>query len=105
MVITSINPVHSVVWLIWAFTVGIILFIVLEVDFIGIIILIVYVGAIAILFIFVIMMLNLSDKNRGPDKFNYIIPCLVVGIALIMLLIIYYPVELSYLYRPGQYFV
>ena len=65
MVISALNPVHSVLWLIFAFTNASALFILLEVEFIAFIFLIVYVGAIAILFLFVIMMLNLTDYPVG----------------------------------------
>ena len=52
---------HSVLWLTIAFISAVVLFIVLVVDYIALIFLIVYVGARAILFLFVIMMLNLTD--------------------------------------------
>ena len=55
-----------------AFISAAVLFILLEVDFIALMILIVYVGAIAILFLFVIMMLNLTDLgNNLQDMSNY----------------------------------
>nr|YP_010317611.1 NADH dehydrogenase subunit 6 [Catostylus townsendi]UNB15555.1 NADH dehydrogenase subunit 6 [Catostylus townsendi] len=60
MVITSINPVHSIVWLVLSFIGSAMIFLQLQIDFIALATLIIYVGAIAILFIFVIMMLNLS---------------------------------------------
>lgn len=65
MVISTLNPVHSVFWLIVAFVSASAFFIVIEIEFIGLLFLIVYVGAIAILFLFVIMMLNLTDLKGG----------------------------------------
>lgn len=65
MVITAPNPGYSVFWLITVFTSGVGLFVLLEVEYIGLIYLIVYVGAIAIFFLFVIMMLKLTDIGRG----------------------------------------
>jgi NADH-quinone oxidoreductase subunit J len=58
LVITSKNTVQSVLYLILVFLLCSLLFIYLGADFIGLIILIVYIGAIAVLFLFVVMMLN-----------------------------------------------
>lgn len=83
MVISALNPVHSILWLILAFASAAILFIILEVDFIALIFLIVYVGAIAILFLFVIMMLNLIDLgNVFQDMSNYMPVGFVVGVVV-----------------------
>jgi len=60
LVITSVRAINAIINLILAFINGIGLFILLGVDFIGLIYCIVYVGAIAILFLFVIMLLNSS---------------------------------------------
>nr|YP_001648568.1 NADH dehydrogenase subunit 6 [Ptilocaulis walpersi]ABW83889.1 NADH dehydrogenase subunit 6 [Ptilocaulis walpersi] len=80
MVVSALNPVYSVFWLIIAFINASILFILLDVDFIALIFLIVYVGAIAILFLFVIMMLNLIDYERGKDMSNYLPAGFVIGV-------------------------
>ena len=82
MVISALNSVHSVLWLIGAFTSAIVIFIGFEVDFLALIYLIVYVGAIAILFLFVIMMLNLTDLKGFLDMSNYLLPGLIVGMAI-----------------------
>ena len=83
MVISALNPVHSILWLILAFASAAILFIILEVDFIALIFLIVYVGAIAILFLFVIMMLNLMDLgNVFQDMSNYMPVGFIVGVVV-----------------------
>ena len=83
MVISSINPVHSVLWSIAAFVNASALFIILKIEFIAFIFLIVYVGAIAILFLFVIMMLNLTDLNQNEDMSNYLLTGLIVGIVFL----------------------
>nr|YP_001648582.1 NADH dehydrogenase subunit 6 [Ectyoplasia ferox]ABW76588.1 NADH dehydrogenase subunit 6 [Ectyoplasia ferox] len=80
MVISALNPIYSVFWLIIAFINASVLFILLEVDFIALIFLIVYVGAIAILFLFVIMMLNLIDYEKGRDMSNYLPAGFVIGV-------------------------
>ena len=60
-IISALYSVYSVLWFTIAFISGVVVFIVLGVDYIALILLIVYVGARAILFLFVIMMLNLTD--------------------------------------------
>ena len=83
MVISALNPVHSVLWLIVAFSSASALFILLEVDFIALIFLIVYVGAIAILFLFVIMMLNLTDLEGDEDMSNYLPAGFLIGVVFL----------------------
>ena len=53
----------------------------LEVEFIALIFLIVYVGAIAILFLFIIMMLNLTDLEGGGDMSNYLPAGFIIGVV------------------------
>ena len=83
MVISALNPVHSILWLIVAFVNTTAFFILLNVEFIALIFLIVYVGAIAILFLFVIMMLNLTDLGGGEDMSNYLLAGLIIGIVFL----------------------
>ena len=67
MVISSTNAVHSVLWLVAAFICGVVLFIGLGSPYLGLVLLVVYVGAIAVLFIFVVMMLDLSRVGESHD--------------------------------------
>ena len=60
MVIQARNPVHSVLYLILVFFNGAGLLILLGLDFFAMVFLVVYVGAIAVLFLFVVMMLNIN---------------------------------------------
>lgn len=60
MVIVSKNPVHSVLWLIVAFFNAAGLFVLLGAEFLAMLLLIVYVGAVAVLFLFVVMMLDID---------------------------------------------
>ena len=70
MVITFKNTVHSVFFLILTFiTVGC-LFIMIGAEFLGMILLIVYVGAVAVLFLFVVMMLNVAEKKNTGSSSN-----------------------------------
>ena len=64
MVITSRNTVYSVFFLILVFINISILFIMIGAEFLGMIVLIVYVGAVAVLFLFVVMMLNVAEKKN-----------------------------------------
>ena len=75
MVIRSKNPVHSVLFLILVFCNAAGLLILLHLDFFAMIFLVVYVGAIAVLFLFVVMMLEIrtfSVAQRFRDLFSYI---------------------------------
>ena len=64
MVVVSKNTVHSVFFLILDFISISCLFIMIGAEFLGMIMLIVYVGAVAILFLFVVMMLNVSQQKN-----------------------------------------
>ena len=90
MVITARNPVHSVLFLILAFFNASGLFVLLGAEFIAMILVIVYVGAVAVLFMFVVMMLdiNFADLRKGAMQF---IPLglLIGGIMLAEFFIMY----------------
>nr|YP_001633640.1 NADH dehydrogenase subunit 6 [Negombata magnifica]CAM06605.1 NADH dehydrogenase subunit 6 [Negombata magnifica] len=90
MVISALNSVHSVLWLIVSFTSAVVLFIFLEVDFIALIFLIVYVGAIAILFLFVIMMLNLTDLRGLLDMSNYMPVGFIIGVVVFFEVLLFF---------------
>ena len=88
MVIVSKNTVHSVFFLILDFISISCLFIMIGAEFIGMIMLIVYVGAVAVLFLFVVMMLNVAQqKNQwlSSTKSSTHIP-----VGLIISLIIFF---------------
>lgn len=76
LTITSKNTVQSILYLILVFLLCSILFIYLGADFIGLIILIVYIGAIAVLFLFVVMMLNVRLLE---NTFNFSIYIPIIG--------------------------
>src|SRR5215469_3533758 len=83
MVIAARNPVHSVLFLILAFFNGAGLFVLLGAEFRAMILVVVYVGAVAVLFLFVVMMLDVDFVELRQGILNY----LPVGatIALILL--------------------
>lgn len=70
-VITSRNPVHSVLFLILAFFNAAALFVIAGAEFLAMILVIVYVGAVAVLFLFVVMMLdvNFSELRAGFQRY------------------------------------
>jgi len=72
MVIISINPIHSVLFLILVFFNASALLILLEVEFLAMIFLIIYVGAIAVLFLFVVMMLNIKIIISNVNILKYL---------------------------------
>ena len=92
MVIVSKNTVHSVFYLILDFISISCLFIIIGAEFLGMIMLIVYVGAVAVLFLFVVMMLNVAQQkiqwfsSRGIS--SHIPIGLVVGLIIFFELII-----------------
>jgi len=92
MVILSKNTVYSVFFLILVFVNISMLFIMIGAEFLGMIMLIVYVGAVAVLFLFVVMMLNISKQVSEVSKrkglVNSISVGLVVGIIIFLELLI-----------------
>ena len=77
MTITSINPIHSVFWMVLVFINSAGLLIALNFEFIALMLIIIYVGAITILFLFVIMMLDILQLKK-IGKINHIIPIIII---------------------------
>lgn len=90
MVITSLNPIHSVFWLVLVFLNSSILLLLLGYNFLPLMIIIVYVGAIAILFLFVIMMLDIIQLKKVESITNTIPIILCVFINCLSYIIIYF---------------
>ena len=92
MVIASRNTVHSVLFLILDFISISCLFIMIGAEFLGMMMLIVYVGAVAVLFVFVVMLLNVSEQKlswfRGSKKSTHIPIGLIVGFVILLELIV-----------------
>ncbi|MFA9473001.1 MAG: NADH-quinone oxidoreductase subunit J [Filomicrobium sp.] len=86
MVITARNPVHAVLFLILTFFNGAGLFILLGAEFLAMLLIIVYVGAVAVLFLFVVMMLDVdfAELKAGFIK-NAPVGALIGGVVLIEL--------------------
>jgi NADH-quinone oxidoreductase subunit J len=98
MVITARNPVHSVLFLILAFFNAAGLFVLLGAEFIAMILVIVYIGAVAVLFLFVVMTLDIdfSELRRGSAK--YLPAGLAIGLVLLTELVF---VAGSFAIAPG----
>lgn len=79
MVITAQNAVYSVLFLVLSFLSASILLFLLKCEFLSLIFILVYVGAIAILFVFVIMMLDLKTKHSQDNSLKYFPFGFVIG--------------------------
>jgi NADH-quinone oxidoreductase subunit J len=76
------NPVHSVLWLILAFFNGAGLMLLVGAEFIAMLLVIVYVGAVAVLFLFVVMMLNIDFDELRSGLSRYLPFGLIVAVLL-----------------------
>jgi NADH-quinone oxidoreductase subunit J len=89
MVIASKNPVHSVLFLILAFVNAAGLFVLMGAEFLAMILIVVYVGAVAVLFLFVVMMLDVDFAELRQGVLTYLpIGALVGAVLLAELLIV-----------------
>ena len=92
MVTVSKNTVHSVFFLILDFISVSCLFIMIGAEFLGMMMLIVYVGAVAVLFLFVVMMLNVAQQNNplinSDENFSHIPVGLIISLIIFFELII-----------------
>jgi len=82
MVISARNPVHSVLWLIMAFFNSAGLFVLMGAEFLAMILVVVYVGAVAVLFLFVVMMLDINFTELREGFLRYLPLGALVGIVL-----------------------
>lgn len=97
LMLLSINPINAVFFLISVFFSASFIFVLLNVDFLGLLFLMVYVGAIAVLFLFIVMMLNI--KRIENDQTTYLLLGTIIAILLSMQLI-YMIVYRSTYYLP-----
>ena len=79
MVVGARNPVHSVLFLILAFFNAAGLFVLLGAEFLAMVLIVVYVGAVAVLFLFVVMMLDIDFTELRRDALSYVPVGLAVG--------------------------
>jgi len=84
MTVISRNPVHSVLWLILAFLSSAGLFVLLGAEFVAMLLIIVYVGAVAVLFLFVVMMLDVDFAELKAEMSRYMPLALLIGAVILM---------------------
>jgi NADH-quinone oxidoreductase subunit J len=87
LVVSARSPVHSVLWLILAFFAAAGLFVLLGAEFVAMIMLIVYVGAVAVLFLFVVMMLDVDFAALRAGMAGYVPIGLLIGAVLLVQLV------------------
>ncbi len=90
------NPVHSVLWLILSFLSSAGLFVLLGAEFVAMLLIIVYVGAVAVLFLFVVMMLDVDFAELKAELAQYMPLALLIGVILLMQLGMAFGVWSSY---------
>ena len=82
--VVSRNPVHSVLWLILTFLSSAGLFVLLGAEFVAMLLVIVYVGAVAVLFLFVVMMLDIDFAELKAEMAQYLPLGLLIGLVLLI---------------------
>jgi NADH-quinone oxidoreductase subunit J len=87
MVVAGRNPVHSVLFLILAFFNAAALFVLLGAEFLAMILAVVYVGAVAVLFLFVVMMLDIDFAELRKGALQYLPVSALIGIVLVIELV------------------
>jgi NADH-quinone oxidoreductase subunit J len=89
LVVTARNPVHSVLWLILAFFSAAGLFVLMGAEFIAMLLVVVYVGAVAVLFLFVVMMLDVDFVRLREGYARYLpLAAIVAGVLLAEMIMI-----------------
>lgn len=89
-VVVVANPVHSVLGLIVAFVSSCGLMMMLQVEFMSLVFIVVYVGAIAVLFLFVVMMLNLGDRKESSWEETVFMLNLFLGLGAVQMVLASY---------------
>ncbi len=82
--VISRNPVHSVLWLILAFLSSAGLFVLMGAEFVAMLLIIVYVGAVAVLFLFVVMMLDVDFAELKAGMAKFLPVALLIGLVVLM---------------------
>ncbi len=94
-VITARNPVHSVLFLVLCFFTAAGLWLLLEAEFLGILLVLVYVGAVMVLFLFVVMMLDINLEPLREGFVRYLPLGILVGVVMIA--------QLALILGPGHF--
>lgn len=97
MVVSAKNPVRSVMWLILTFFTTAGLFVLAGAEFIAMLLIVVYVGAVAVLFLFVVMMLDIDFAEMRAGFTDYLVPGALIGLALVAQMVF-----VGYLFATGR---
>jgi NADH-quinone oxidoreductase subunit J len=92
MVITARNPVHAVLFLIFSFFNAAGLFILMGAEFLAMLLVVVYVGAVAVLFLFVVMMLDINFDDMREGFRRHLPLGLIIGFILMVELVLIFAV-------------
>jgi len=95
LVVVSRSPVHSVLWLMLACLSSVGLFVLSGAEFVAMLLIIVYVGAVAVLFLFVVMMLDVDFAELKAEMSRYIPVAGLIGVVILM--------QLSMAYSEWQF--
>ncbi|NRB19268.1 MAG: NADH-quinone oxidoreductase subunit J [Rhodobacteraceae bacterium] len=88
--VISRQPVHSVLWLILAFLSSAGLFVLLGAEFVAMLLIIVYVGAVMVLFLFVVMMLDVDFAELKAEMAKFMPLALLIGVIILMQMVMAY---------------
>jgi len=83
-VVTSRNPVHAVLWLVLAFFTAAAHWLMLQAEFLAIVLVLVYVGAVMVLFLFVVMMLDINFDSLRKEFRSYLPVGATVGVLIVV---------------------
>lgn len=97
-VIFLTNPIYSLLWLVVTFLFAACLLLILGQEFLGLIFIVIYVGAIAVLFLFLVMLLDLKFKNLQNKKNNlvFIVICYSIIFLLFLLVLNFNNIKLEF---------
>ncbi|MBF0582783.1 MAG: NADH-quinone oxidoreductase subunit J [Magnetococcales bacterium] len=98
-VVSSRNQVHSVLFLILTFFSTAALFVLLEAEFLAALLVMVYMGAVAVLFLFVVMMLDMDATDLRRQAMNHLPTGIMVGVVILVELV----VVLSHAHSHGEH--
>ena len=98
LVVSAKNPVHSVLFLITAFFSAAGLFVLMGAEFLAMLLIVVYVGAVAVLFLFVVMMLDINFAELRAGFLRYLPVGALIGIVLLAELLV---VLSGWYFAPG----
>ena len=100
-VITARNPVYAALFLVLAFLNSAVLWLLLEAEFLAIVLVLVYVGAVMVLFLFVVMMLDVNATQLREGFTRYApLGLLIAGIVVLEIAVVVYVKSLGYTRQP-----